>query len=571
MVDRNDRFFASLPEGKLDSESKALKFPIKIADGRVSCIFQRDCFEPLRQEIERVLSEKHEIDAAPKWSSAIVTGTSGIGKTCFGFYLAYQLVKAGKTVAYNYRNKKRIVLAPSVSELRAKQANEQQAGKKADENAKAAEQGEGDIGQYLLHLLDYYQAGELDPMDDGEEETKDQRNGSHYWGAVDKSSEFWSRLLGNKETWLLVDLHRGDKYEDGRRPCKIVLTSTMRQGDWPDLDSGADTLSKKLYMSPLSLEEATEINSVANLSISNDTIASRFEQFGGSARFLFNDGGDSKVDEAFQAGVLVTLDPNYENTVRASAIVHIIADENFKLVGRKWASQEIGERAVDALIELKHTGEQVWLEATKGKTGKSIMGARGLFAERMWHRAIQGDGEIRLKTLASPLDKSTAVEVKKLVKSFHRTCRFSQADLSDLTSMEVGEYMLPDNDQFPDVDAIAVLNHAPWKSEEAEAHQSDSSACVGIMLQMAIGRGHKRPQGKTLIDIDNKMGTLVKGYTSGVAGSPLYLIYVTESADSWSYHTYTTKTGKSYTIGKMPERLGEIQQFAMSFTKLARS
>jgi hypothetical protein len=546
-----------------------LQFPFKIADGRVNCIFQRDCFEPLMQEIERILSEKHYTDAAPKWSSVIVTGTSGIGKTCFGFYLAHQLVKAGKTVAYNYRNKKRIVLAPSVSELRAKQANEEQAEKKSDESAKAAEQEEGDIGQYLLGLLDYYQCGELDPMDDGKEETKDQRNASHYWGAVDKCSEFWSKLLRNKETWLLVDLHRGDQYEDGRPGCKIVLTSTMRQGDWPDLDSGADTLSKKLYMSPLSLEEATEINSAASLSISDRTIAKRFEQFGGSARFVLNDGGAEKVDEAFQAGLLVTLDPNHENTVRASALVHILADENFKLVGRKWASQEIGVRAVDALIDSKHAGEQVWLEATKGKTGKNIMGARGLFAERMWHRAIQGDGKIRLKKLELSLDKSIAVEVKKLVKSFHRTRQFSQADLSDLTSMEVGEYMLPDNDQFPDVDAIAVLNHSPWKSEEAEAHQKDSSACVGIMLQMAIGRSHKRPRGKTLIDIDNKMGNLVEGYTSGVSGSPLYLIYVTESADSWSYHTYTTRNGNSYTIGKMPERLGEIQQFAISFAKLA--
>jgi hypothetical protein len=47
-------------------------------------------------------------------------------------------------------------------------------------------------------------------------------------------------------------------------------------------------------------------------------------------------------------------------------------------------------------------------------------------------------------------------------------CRFSQANLSDLTNMKVGEDMLPANDQFPDVDPIAVLNHDPWESEETE-------------------------------------------------------------------------------------------------------
>jgi hypothetical protein len=319
---------------------------------------------PFKQKLEEVLSEKKENGTGPKWSSAIVTGTSGIGKTCFGFYLAHQLVKAGKIVAYNYRNKQRIVLAPPVSELRAKKAEEkateEQAKKKASENGKAAEQEEGDNRQYVLNLLDEYQNGELAHMV-GKEETKVERNSSHYWGSVDKSSEFWTKLLENKETWLLVDLHRGDEYEDGRRPCKIVLTSTLRKGDWPDLDSGGSTLSKKLYMAPLSLEEATNINSAAELSIPDAEIVRRFTQFGGSARFLFSAGAESKVDEAFQAGVQIALDPNTENTVRSSALVHIIADENFELVGRKWASLAIGERAVDALIESAAAKRQnVW-------------------------------------------------------------------------------------------------------------------------------------------------------------------------------------------------------------------
>jgi hypothetical protein len=65
------------------------------------------------------------------------------------------------------------------------------------------------------------------------------------------------------------------------------------------------------------------------------------------------------------------------------------------------------------------------------------MGARGTFAERMWRRPVQSDGKSRLKKLELRLD--IAVEVKKLVKSFHRTRRFSQADLSDLTKMQVGD------------------------------------------------------------------------------------------------------------------------------------
>jgi hypothetical protein len=115
------------------------------------------------------------------------------------------------------------------------------------------------------------------------------------------------------------------------------------------------------------LKEATAINSVAKLKIRNEEITSRFEKFGGSARFLFNAVAETKVDEAFQAGVVVLLDPNWENTVQSSALVHIIVDDNFAIVGRKWASHAIAVRAVDALIDLRQAGKQVWLEATKGK------------------------------------------------------------------------------------------------------------------------------------------------------------------------------------------------------------
>jgi hypothetical protein len=40
-----------------------------------------------------------------------------------------------------------------------------------------------------------------------------------------------------------------------------------------------------------------------------------------------------------------------------------------------------------------------------------------MFAER-WHRSLQGDGKIRLKELRLTRDEVTAVEVKRLVKSF---------------------------------------------------------------------------------------------------------------------------------------------------------
>lgn len=98
---------------------------------------------------------------------------------------------------------------------------------------------------------------------------------------------------------------------------------------------------------------------------------------------------------------------------------------------------------------------------------------------------------------------------------------------------------------------------------------SAKSGPVGVMFQMAIGRKHRLAQQKTLRDIDQKMGDLVQDFTKGQ--SPLYLIYVTETAESFTSNrlNYTKGDGKAYADAKnLPTDLARIKQFAMSFKKL---
>jgi hypothetical protein len=91
---------------------------------------------------------------------------------------------------------------------------------------------------------------------------------SHFWGMIDsKDNGFWQRLLANDQACLLVDLHSEDKYEEGLPACKIVVTSPRREGGWPDLDSGGDLISRKLFMGPPSLEEVKSLKSSVNLDI----------------------------------------------------------------------------------------------------------------------------------------------------------------------------------------------------------------------------------------------------------------------------------------------------------------
>ena len=485
-----------------------------------------------------------EISAAKNHSSVIITGSSGIGKTFFGLHLAHKLIAEGEIVAYNYRNQFRMVFAPTLPQVES-----------MDQSDKKA---------FLQSLLTTYQKGKLSDLKCWENQEGD-ADSPNFWGlAANKEHEIWKRLLDYKDTWLLVDLHRGDNYEDGLQSCKVVLTSTARKGNWPDLDNGGDILSRHLFMGPLSLSEAKAIASEVCPKLGEEEVGNRFERVGGSARLLFAEPSSSqrKVDEAFRMDTKSLLDPNGDNPTATSALVHVLADDNFDMAGRKFASPAIAARVVDAVINNRELEEKLWLEATAGQTGTDITGARGIFAERLWHRSVRQNQAIRVKELTPHGQAAGSVEEKLISVSFQRTRRFSKSDLSDLTKLDVGDYGLPDNGQFPAVDSIAVLKSIPW-AQPIET----GGGVVGIMFQMAIGTSHKLTQGKTLQDIDSAMATRVGEFTAGT--SPLYLVYVTESADSFQSNclNYTTREKRAYQ--NLPADLKRIKQFAISFKKLA--
>ena len=394
-------------------------------------------------------------------------------------------------------------------------------------------------------------------------------NASHFWGTATKDNVFWNALLEHEPAWLLVDLHSGDLYEDGLPPCNVVVTSNLRDGGWPDLDSGGDLLSRKLFMAPMSLEEVKQMKPAVSFHIPDSELEDRYDRFGGSARMLLSHpvSAQQKVEEAFQMGVSILLDPNTKRPVLASTIVHMVANDNFERVGRKYPSPKIAERCVDAVIANRNLVEEIWWGSSVGKTGMDIMGARGMVVERLWHRVIQDEKQICVKELFR--DGSTrAVERKRLAKPFLRKRQFSKVDLSDLVAMHVGDYGFPDHNEFQAVDAIAVLDGNPWSFESDNSDQSvanDSQKLVGIMLQMVIGGAPKKAPGTTLMAIDDKMDELVPGFTA--SQSPLYLIYVTESVDGFSNAIvhYSTAEGQAYQEGRIPKQLARIRQFAISF------
>lgn len=531
------------------TESKVLKFTSSIADTSTSSIFERDCFEPLTRKVKDKLALSGS--NGPAHSSVIVTGTSGVGKTFYGFYLARKLVEEGCVVAFNYRNIERAILAPPRSKLATKDPE--------------------------LHRL-------LESFGLKLDET------CSFSGVIagnTKGNDLWQAVTNTKSTWLIVDLHRGNEYRDLRPPCNVVVTSTLRSGDWPMLDSGGDRMSCKLYMGPLSLEEAKVINVAAGLKHAEADIEERFKRFGGSARLLFNETqvAQQKIDEVFETGHGTEVDPEGDNPTMTSLLVHILTDTDFARSGKRFASMTIATRCVDAIIANRTLEEEIWQGATQGKCGYDIVSARGVFAERLWHRAVRRADTIRVKMLDA--EETTEAELMMLKQAFTRTRILYKLDMSDLTDLGAGDYVQPDTGvDFPAIDSFAVLDSPPWtaidmKDDEEDcdheavgekvtsaedAHVTQVGGPIGIMFQMTVSHHkHKLPQGNTIRDVDKKMGELVEGFETGK--SPLYLVFVTDSADGYRWHNYTKPDGKAYKSA-LPKELARIQQVAISFRTL---
>ncbi|CAB9521863.1 hypothetical protein SEMRO_1241_G255460.1 [Seminavis robusta] len=321
-------------------------------------------------------------------------------------------------------------------------------------------------------------------------------------------------------------------------------------------------------MGPLDLKEAYGIAKLSTPPILEEEIKRRFDQFGGSARLLFNDpkAALAKVDEAFSAGAEGIIDPNAANPTMSSILVHILANNEFERTGRQFASDTIAYAMIDAPIDKKQLEERIWLEATSGRVAVDIAGARGILAERLWHRAVKQPGNILVRELTQPRATNKDGEWKKLKEFSGTTRRLADAAMTDLLRMDVGDYCLPTHKMFPTVDSLAVVKGAPWKQADDDDDDVDAPI-IGLMFQMAIGNTHKKAYSGTLKAIDQKMGDLVPGFKTGE--SPLYLIYVTGNAEGFGPNQLNyAKNKEGHAYGALPSDLKRIKQFAVSFEGL---
>ena len=268
LVGDKDAFFATLLEA--DVSPTVYGFSIPIVDSlRQTALFVRECYAPMYARLLDIFSQKGGNEHRPLYAGAIVTGTSGIGKTFMSCYTIYRLVKEELcTVVYNFRNEKRYVLAPPRVELESLPND--------------------DPRRAILNFEEFDGAGLLVG------ESDEEREKSSWWGEIDMDTkvgkELYARLKNLAGVWLIVDLHE-EKYADGRHNCNIALFSSLKTDKFKGFAGGGSGSVPQLYMPVWTLDEAERcVEALPQLTMSKEEVASRFNTFGGSARMLFNKG-----------------------------------------------------------------------------------------------------------------------------------------------------------------------------------------------------------------------------------------------------------------------------------------
>ncbi|KAL1495216.1 hypothetical protein AB1Y20_017079 [Prymnesium parvum] len=458
-------------------------------------------------------------------------------------------------VLYNFRNLKRFLVTPPLDGLR--------------------RLPNGDPRKELLKLNEFQGAG------------SDELPGhSCWWGQIDLDTaggrELYTNLKNLRALWLLVDLH-DEEYKDSHPPCHVVIFASLRSDRFKSFTSGGDGNTITLCMPPWSWEEvklckeASEEHTEEFVQVSEDDIRNRFEQFGGSARFLFGqlNYANSELQKAISKAVcsesdlVQALQPEGTHPSISSTLVHIFPGEDFEEKTVQFASERIRNELVGQLLERRAFTEQIWLNATRG-----LSIDRAFQFEMQWHFCLQNprDRSIWLKYLGSGCDAqgqqtkngSSARQVKLKFKQSENTLSLFDNDITNVKEIKVGQYLKPKLKNFPGIDALAVYRGPLWHSEKGdqgdEVAQGDDVLSLTMWQMTITADNDHRTKGHVLKTVIQHVEGLL-----GVSVNAIYLLYAVENIDKFPFQRYVKDDGKAFQDAReFRPHLERIQQYAVA-------
>ena len=580
--DGEGRFFASITNLANETGSWRLFQHNIIASRDQPFLYIRECYEPL---YARLWDELTAVDGEPQavvrsdWVDrtterntrrrhvgAIVSGTSGIGKTFLGIEVVRRLVMEKKcTVVYNFRNERRFVIAPSRKVLSALP--------------------EGDPRKAILHI-DEFRGAEL-----MEGESEADLDDSCWWGELKLGSpggtDLYETLKGLPAVWLLVDLH-SETYTDGHPRCHVVIFTSFRPDKVKGFADGASGAVMRLYMPPWTVEETVAcINSWSGFAISEAEVRQRFAKYGGSARMMFMDPSDaassmaSAYYEAEKAGIVHVFTADGQTPTISSKFVHAFSTADFRAIDHvDFVSEEVRDDVVAFFLEKTRVTEQLWLEATAG-----LKVDRTACFELLWHAWAQNPAKkpaVRLKFLgggfeavastnkaAGPRVAGSAVvfDAKLCYEQAHRTVRLQSNDIKTMEAFSVGQYLKPRTSNFAGIDGLGVYEGPLWTSYAAAARDPPRGVTL-VLWQMTIVASNRHPmQGQVIVDLITHIKALLAKHGKLITG--IVLLYAVENIDEFPFQAYRTADKKCYK--KVPTDvhsvLDKIEQYAVALPR----
>lgn len=231
-------------------------------------LFVRSCYDDIWNQVQQhyQITMDNPIATEDTLDGFIISGTPGVGKSCFLDFCLHNLLKLGKSVCYFYGKTK-------VAKIY-----------KTDGTVESYSIDKDNVEGALAAQVDFLL---IDPPENGDANFLGGR-----WG------------LAKKKFILAVPPDRNN--------CQAIRK---------------ETTTMKLYMGTCSLEEAQEMRVACYPGVPNHRIVLRFEEFGGIARYLFKkvlivDGEDTGLNETrgYQRSALmdVVANPNRVDDLESS-------------------------------------------------------------------------------------------------------------------------------------------------------------------------------------------------------------------------------------------------------------
>jgi len=275
-----------------------------------------------------------------------------------------------------------------------------------------------------------------------------------------------------------------------------------------------------------------------------DFIKSRFDEFGGVPRTIFDPEAEEKLNPAIAKVDLSELKSFFDQSAKGNIlpiIIHMKPTETLKDFLYVVASKAIEKRLLARFsLSLKNDLDW-WLSAARGDG--DLAQTRGKLKEHQWHRRVLKGGKFNARKLGSHMKPLNAEDVEMIEIPEMEEIPFSS--LVDLTELQPSCYYRPTTSNFKTFDSFAILDYRLFK-------RNGRGKCA-VAFQMTVARLHR-------LNIDGIKALEEALERLGHGEIPILIIFITETTGVTTAQKVSSKGTPYVKMSALPEC--KIPQYA---------